>query len=81
MPRRLLEQADLLRMINQHMATIDECRNIEAISIAIAPDHPNGANWAISGFRHRGNEDQVDCIDAIEPFVASLQSRFDMHAG
>ena len=81
MPRRLVEQADLLRMINDHMSTLDDCRDLEAISLAHASDHPNGANWAISGFRHRGTGDQVRCIDAIEPFVTELQRHYDMQAG
>ena len=76
MARRLAEHSELLRMINDHMATLDDCHDMEAISLAHASDHPNGANWAISGFRHRGSGDQVRCIDAIEPFVTELQKQF-----
>jgi len=81
MARILLEQSELLRMINDHMATLDDCRDIEAFSLAFAADHLNGANWAISGFRHRGTGEQVHCIDAIEPFVTELQRHYDMMAG
>ena len=81
MARRLAEHSELLRMINDHMATLDDCQDLEAISLTQAPDHPNGANWAISGFRHRRSGDQVRRIDAIEPFVTELQRHYDLRTG
>ena len=81
MARRLAEHSELLRMINDHMATLDDCQDLEAISLTHAPDYPNGANWAISGIRPRRSGDQVRCIDAIEPFVTELQRHYDLGTG
>ena len=81
MARRFLKQTALLRMINDHMATLDDCRDFEAISLTHAPGHRNSANWAISGFYYRGTGEQVHCTEAIEAFVTELQRHYDMMAG
>lgn len=79
MPRQLIAPDDLLTIINDHIASLDECRNLKVLQVIPDPNRTYGGNWTTSGLRQSGDDnDPVECEEAIAKFMASLQTKYDI---
>lgn len=79
MPRQIISKDDLLRLINEKLQSLDECRNLMVNSIAADPARANGANWTTYGLRRSGpDHDEIACREAVRAFMDDLQRRYDI---
>ncbi|CAD6536098.1 hypothetical protein LMG27952_03106 [Paraburkholderia hiiakae] len=77
--RQVIDQGELLSIINDHMESLDDCRNIRFNTIARDPDRANGANWTTGSYRRSGDDhDEIACAEALEAFLLDLQARYDV---
>lgn len=80
MKRELIERDALLMLINEHLATLHECRNLTVG--AVIQDHTlsGGANWTTLGLRQSGHDhDRVECAEVIRGFMRELQARYNVN--
>ncbi|MFS2103616.1 hypothetical protein [Ralstonia sp. Ralssp135] len=79
MAREVIEKDKLLSLINDHMASLDACRNLRITSIANDPARTHGANWTTGHLRRSGSDhDQVECGEVLLAFMLDLQARYDI---
>jgi hypothetical protein len=81
MAREVISAEALLRLVNAQFARIEDCRNLEATAITLAPERPQGANWLVTGIRRSGNDsDKIACQAVAETFLQTLQDMYDMES-
>jgi hypothetical protein len=69
----VIRREELLTLINDHLETVPDCRNLHVISVGVDPTRANGGNWTTTGLRRSGDDhDQIACGNAIEKFMADL---------
>lgn len=79
MARKLIGKEELLKIINGHLESLDECRNLHISAIVQDPGRTHGGNWTTSGHRRSGNNhDEEACAEAIQNFMAHLQATYDI---
>jgi hypothetical protein len=79
MARQKIDPAGLLKIINEHMGLLNECRNLKVLQVIADPNRTHGGNWTTAGLRRSGDDnDQVECDDAIAQFMADLQQKYDI---
>jgi hypothetical protein len=79
MARKVIGRDELLAMINSHMASLQPCRNLRIMGIALDPQRRHGGNWTTTGLQRSGpDHDQVECEAAIAKFMAELQNTYDL---
>lgn len=79
MARQIIDREALLKIINDHLETVDVCRNLHVSSLAVDPHRANGGNWTTNGLRLSGDDhDQIACGEAIIAFMRVLQGRYDI---
>ncbi|MGX5879451.1 hypothetical protein MJS38_04625, partial [Burkholderia gladioli] len=79
MPRQIIDAAELLKIINDHMEGMQVCRNLHVLGVVPDPHRTSGGNWTTSGIRRSGDDhDEIECHSAIQNFMAGLQARYDI---
>lgn len=79
MTRQLIDRNDLLKMINDHLESLHDCRNLHISAVVQDQAFTHGANWTTSGLRRSGNDNnEVVCKEAIASFMRDLQASYDI---
>ena len=79
MARQLIDRIDLLKMINDHLESLHDCRNL--FISAVIPDRAriHGGNWTTDGLQRSGHDhDEGACWEAIVRFMRDLQTAYDI---
>lgn len=79
MARELIDAAALLGLINDHLASLDACRNLEVGAVIRDQTRAAGGNWTTHGLRQSGNDhDRTECAEAIRDFMRGLQAHYNV---
>lgn len=79
MSREPIYRDALLEIINEHLAMLEDCRNLHATDVMIDPEQPHGANWSVSGWRRSGhNTDLAASMEKVAGFMCDLYARYDL---
>jgi hypothetical protein len=79
MARVPIAKGELLREINQEMASLHACRNLRFADVVSDPARVRGGNWMMGRLVRSGHDHaEFECQKAMADFTADLQERFDI---